>query len=187
MPDARGLNHVRLSKAMSKALRHRPERLGIELAEDGSVGLATLVRALNERGGWPREVTERDVLEVVEHGSKRRFAVEGGRIRALYGHSLARRVALEPAAPPDVLYHGTSRASVDAIMREGILPMGRQVAHLSTDVATAASVGARHGGGAAILEVDARRAAEEGVRFYRGNNETWLADWVPPEFLSEVG
>ena len=51
------VNYTSLSKAMSKALRHRPERLGLTLAPDGSVELATFVNALNQRGGWPRTFT----------------------------------------------------------------------------------------------------------------------------------
>ena len=169
---------------MSKALRHRPERLGIELAPDGSVELSTLVDALNRRGGWPRVLDEADVMRVVEHGTKQRFAVEDRRIRARYGHSLPVAVAYEPTQPPDVLYHGTSRDAAERIMDEGLLPMGRQKVHLSTDVETALAVGRRHGGrDVVILRVDAMRAAREGVRFYRGNDDTWLADHVPAAFL----
>jgi len=60
------INYVSLSKAMSKALRHRPERIGIALAPDGSVELRELVHALNQRGGWPRTITEADVMWAVE-------------------------------------------------------------------------------------------------------------------------
>ena len=97
------VNYVSLSKAMSKALRHRPERIGLTLAEDGSVEVAELVRALNRYGGWPRALTEQDVMQVVEQGTKNRFAMEGGRIRARYGHSIPLRVEYRPAEPPAVL------------------------------------------------------------------------------------
>ena len=178
------VSYISLSKAMSKALRHRPERLGITLASDGSVELSVLVEALNRRGGWPRELDETDIMHVVEHGSKRRFAVEDGRIRARYGHSLPVTVAYEQARPPAVLYHGTSRDAAERIMVEGLLPMGRQKVHLSADVGTALQVGRRHGGrDVVILRVDAGRAVQEGVRFYRGNDDTWLADHVPAAFL----
>lgn len=177
------VNYVSLSKALSKALRHRPERLGITLAPDGSVALAELVDALNRRGGWPRTLTEADVMQVVEHGTKQRFAVEGGRIRARYGHSIPLAIAYEPAEPPAILYHGTSEASVSSIMDEGLLPMGRQVVHLSADVATARQVGRRHGGRTVILQVDAARAARDGIRFYLGNDSTWLADALPARYL----
>lgn len=181
---ASSINYVSLSKAMSKALRHRPERIGITLAPDGSVELTELLAALNRHGGWPRELTEADIMEVVEHGSKQRFAVEEGRIRARYGHSIVLDEAYVPAIPPAVLYHGTSQRFLASIMAEGLLPMDRQVVHLSTDVETAQQVGRRHGGQTVILTVDAERATKDGVTFFRGNDSTWLADHVPADYLS---
>lgn len=178
------VNYVSLSKAMSKALRHRPERIGLTLAPDGSVEVAALLEALKRRGGWPRTLDESDIMHVVEHGSKERFAVEDGRIRARYGHSIPMPIAYEPATPPALLYHGTTENHAEAIMREGLLPMGRQVVHLSTDVETALQVGARHGRRVVILCVDAEAACANGISFYRGNESTWLADRIPPEYLS---
>ena len=186
MQDPPAVNYVSLSKAMSKALRHQPERLGITLAPDGSVALTELIDALNRRGGWPRALTEADILQVVEHGTKQRFAVEDGRIRARYGHSIPLAIAYEQAEPPAVLYHGTSEANVQAIMDTGLLPMGRQVVHLSADVATARQVGRRHGRRTVILQVDAAHAARDGIRFYRGNDSTWLADAIPATYLMRL-
>jgi putative RNA 2'-phosphotransferase len=178
------LNYVSLSKAMSKALRHRPERLGLTLAADGSIELQTLIEALNSRSGWPRTITEADIMQVVDHGSKQRFAVEDGRIRARYGHSIPLAAPYEQQEPPALLFHGTTRERAMAIMEEGLLPMGRQVVHLSTDVETAMQVGRRHGSDVVVLRVDARRAWKEGVPFYRGNDSTWLADPIPPAYLT---
>ena len=72
----------RLSKAMSYALRHRPEEFGLSLDGRGAVGLGELVDALNAHGRWPRPVTPDDVSWVVANGTKQRFALEDGRIRA---------------------------------------------------------------------------------------------------------
>lgn len=177
------LNYVSLSKAMSKALRHRPERLGVTLGPDGSVGLSELVAALNRRGGWPRPLDESDIMHVVEHGSKQRFAVEDGRIRARYGHSVPLAIAYERAEPPATLYHGTSEANLASILREGLLPMGRQKVHLSVDSQTAEQVGLRRGGRVVVLGIDAAAASGDGIAFYRGNEDTWLADAVPAEYL----
>lgn len=184
-PDEKAgeVNYVSLSKTMSKALRHSPDRLGITLAPDGSVELSKLVDALNRRGGWPRQLDASDVLHVVEHGSKQRFAVEDGRIRARYGHSIPFAVDYQRAEPPAVLYHGTSEANVASILQQGLLPMGRQVVHLSVDVATARQVGSRHRGHVVIFQVDAQRAYRDGVAFYCGNDSTWLADEVPATYL----
>lgn len=184
--DEPAINYVSLSKAMSKALRHRPDRIRITLASDGSVDLNEFIDALNRSGGWPRPVTEADIMQVVEHGTKQRFAVEGGRIRARYGHSVPLAIDYEQAEPPAVLYHGTSERSAQSIMTEGLLPMGRQVVHLSADVETAFIVGRRHRGKTVILQVDTERAAQDGIRFYRGNSDTWLADRIPAVYLKRM-
>ena len=180
------INYVSLSKAMSKALRHQPERIGLTLAPDGSVAVSELIDALNRKGGWPRRIEERDIMQVVEHGTKQRFALEDGRIRARYGHSIPLALPYQQATPPCVLYHGTSERNLAAIEEEGLRPMGRQVVHLSTDTTTARQVGARHGGRTVILQVDAARAAQEGIAFYRGNDATWLADEIPPCYLQPL-
>lgn len=181
------INYISLSKAMSKALRHRPERIGLTLAPDGSVELATLVNALNAHGGWPRQLDESDIMHVVEHGSKQRFAVCDGRIRACYGHSIPVAVAYERATPPPVLYHGTSAHAAAAIQMEGLLPMDRQKVHLSADVSTARQVGGRHGGKTVILQVDAGAAHRDGIAFFYGNDSTWLTDRIPPAYLTRMG
>jgi putative RNA 2'-phosphotransferase len=64
--------------------------------------------------------------------------------------------------------------------------MARQYVHLSTDVETASSVGRRKSRTPVLLAVDARGAAEAGIRFYRGNDRVWLTDGVPARFVTPV-
>jgi putative RNA 2'-phosphotransferase len=159
---------------MSRALRHDPGRVGLSLDPEGWTPLDDLCRALG--------VSPADVEDVVAHGSKQRFELAGGRVRARYGHSLAGHVALPPADPPEQLFHGTGAAIVEAILRDGLRPVGRQYVHLSSDEATARSVGARHGR-PVVLAVDARGAARDGAVFRRGNDDTWLTDELEPRYL----
>ena len=60
---------------------------------------------------------------------------------------------LEPARPPDVLYHGTAGHKVPDVLRGGVKRMSRHHVHLSTTPATALTVGARHGK-PVVLRVD---------------------------------
>ena len=108
------VDRVRLSKRLSRALRHDPGRVGLTLDAQGWVSLDALCAAL--------QVSRADVEDVVAHGSKARFELADGRIRARYGHSLPGHVALPPADPPDELFHGTSSPVVDAILRDGLRP-----------------------------------------------------------------
>lgn len=107
----------------------------------------------------------------------------GGMIRALYGHSTPERIVRQPMLPPAVLYHGTARRFLRSILASGLKPMGRQYVHLSTDAATARQVGSRHDAKPVILLVDAESAYERGARFYRGNENVWLANEVPALYL----
>jgi putative RNA 2'-phosphotransferase len=58
---------------MSRALRHDPGRLGLELDVGGWTLLDALVRGLDTPGD---PVTRADVEDVVRHGSKQRYELE---------------------------------------------------------------------------------------------------------------
>jgi putative RNA 2'-phosphotransferase len=171
---------VKLSKRMSKALRHDPGRVGLTLDPAGWGPVSDLLAALG--------VARADLDEVVATNDKRRFTVERGedgveRIRANQGHSVAVDLGLTPLPPPDRLYHGTSAAVLDSIRTTGLNRGGRHHVHLSVDEPTAHRVGARRGGAVVILTVDAASMARAGFEFFRSDNGVWLTDEVPPEYL----
>lgn len=61
--------------------------------------------------------------------------------------------------------------------------MARQYVHLSTNQEMARLVGSRKGPKVAILTVRAREAAANGIAFYEGNDQVWLADQVPASWI----
>jgi putative RNA 2'-phosphotransferase len=183
MTDRRHL--VKLSKFLALILRHQPERFALELDDEGWASLSEVMEILR---GLPnfRWATRADVMAVVDQGTgdgKRRFQVEGNRIRARYGHSLARPIRYEPCIPPPVLYHGTSPAALRAIRQGGLKPMERQYVHLSPDPETAIRVGARHDDRPVVLTVRAADAHAAGVAFYQADEAVYLAKRIPVEFL----
>ena len=185
MRDRTRRSLIKLSKFLALILRHQPERFALELDEEGWASLPEVMEILR---GLPnfRWATRADVMRVVQEGSsddKRRFEVEGKRIRAKYGHSLARSIRYEPCTPPPLLYHGTSPRALETICREGLKPMERQYVHLSPDPETAVRVGARHAERAVALTVRAAEAHAAGVEFYRADEAVYLARHIPPEFL----
>ncbi|GGN15358.1 putative RNA 2'-phosphotransferase [Lentzea pudingi] len=166
---------IRLSKRMSKALRHKPERVGLTLDPAGWVPVADLLTALG--------ISEADMHEVVARNDKNRFSVVGDRIRANQGHSVEVELGLPTAVPPDQLFHGTVAQHLDDIMRDGLRPMSRHDVHLSPDRETARRVGARRGR-PLILVVDAQRMHADGHEFRMSANGVWLAQHVPARYLS---
>ncbi len=175
-------DQVRTSRRVSMVLRHRPESAGLTLDAQGWVPVADLLAALG--------ITRAELDLIVERNDKSRFAVarrEDGHdwIRASQGHS--QRVAVDldlPAAePPPVLFHGTPRGNLDAIMREGLRPRSRHHVHLSPDVPTALVVGGRRSADVVVLRVAAGEMAGLGHVFHRSANGVWLTTEVPPRYL----
>jgi putative RNA 2'-phosphotransferase len=154
----------------------------LELDAHGWASLDALVDGLRREPEWGA-LTVGDVDAMVACDSKRRHQLQSGRIRALYGHSVPRRIEVAVGVPPEVLFHGTSPLAWEAIRVQGLVPMGRQYVHLSTDVTTAVQVGRRKSNSPMALRVHARVAAEQGACFWRANEVVWLADVVSAEFL----
>ncbi|MEV6667954.1 RNA 2'-phosphotransferase [Streptomyces nigra] len=170
---------VKVSKYLSKHLRHQPERIGLVLDEGGWVEIDTLIAAARAHGFS----FSRDELDhVVAANDKKRFAVDGTRIRASQGHSVEVDLGLAPATPPPYLYHGTVAAHLGAIRAEGLRPMNRHDVHLSPDRETATRVGARRGR-PVVLSVDTGAMHRDGHVFHVSANGVWLTKAVPPEYL----
>jgi putative RNA 2'-phosphotransferase len=172
---------VKISKYLSKHLRHTPDRIGIQLAPGGWIPVSQLLDACRKHK-FPIHLAE--LKQVVAENDKQRFSFDetGTRIRANQGHSVEVDLQLEPAVPPDILYHGTGRSAVESILSEGIKKMSRHHVHLSIDIETARKVGARHGI-PAILTVAAAAMQGDGYTFYCSENKVWLVDFVPPNYL----
>lgn len=172
---------VRISKYLSKHLRHHPERLGLALAPDGWVWVDVLLAVCAAHNFL---LSREELEEVVARNDKRRFSFNetGERIRADQGHSTEVNLQLAAAAPPSVLYHGTGEHSVRMILEGGLRRMARHHVHLAWDVETAKRVGARHGR-PVVLEVDASGMVEAGHEFYVSANGVWLVERVAPQYL----
>ncbi|PSM39182.1 RNA 2'-phosphotransferase [Streptomyces dioscori] len=170
---------VKVSKYLSKHLRHQPERIGLTLDDGGWVEIGTLLAAAAAHG-FP--FTRDELDHVVADNDKRRFAIEGTRIRASQGHSVEVDLGLPSATPPAYLYHSTVARSLDAIRAEGLRPMDRHDVHLSADRETATRVGARRGR-PVVLSVDAGAMSRDGHVFTVSANGVWLTAAVPPRYL----
>jgi putative RNA 2'-phosphotransferase len=176
--------HVKISKYLSKHLRHTPDRLGLTLAPGGWVTVEMLLSAC---AAHQFPITVEELEEVVATSDKQRFALDETktRIRANQGHSVEVDLQLEPQIPLSVLYHGTGAGSVSAIQQSGLRKQSRHHVHLSKDVETARKVGMRHGR-PVIFAVDTAAMQQAGFTFYCSENGVWLVDEVPPQYLTVI-
>lgn len=173
---------IEISKFLSYHLRHHPEKLGLTLESGGWVNVEELLKA-SHQNNFPFSLTE--LTEVVNNNEKKRFTFDetGTKIKANQGHSIEINLQLNPMIPPDLLYHGTHPQVVNTILKEGLQKMSRHHVHLSVDILTAKKVGQRRGK-PVILEINAKKMSEDGFTFYCSDNNVWLVDYIPPQYLT---
>lgn len=176
------MNYAKLSKEIAHALRHVPWEYELELDEEGWVPIEQLLGALefNHDG---KQLEEADLVKMMEAADKQRYEIRSGKIRALYGHSFPQKISRIAECPPPILFHATPRHLVTRILHGGLLPMSRQYIHLSADKQTAITVGKRKDTAPVLLRIEAKKAWDQGIKFYHGNHTVWLADHIPPQFI----
>ena len=165
-------DYTKLSREVSYILRHNPDKYGIKLDSEGWCSVDDLIHKLSETPLW-KGLTRDDLETMIELSDKKR-------------HEIKDKLSKTANKPPKVLYHGTVQRFLNQILQTGLIPKERQYVHLSSDVSTAKQVALRRDDRAIILEVAAQSAWENGVKFYIGNEDIWLSEPIPSEYISII-
>jgi putative RNA 2'-phosphotransferase len=173
-------DHGKIVSTLAFALRHDPTRFGLELDDEGWASLHDVLIAIRfDRYDWAL-VDEAVLKGAVDETD--RFEIRDGRIRATYGHSIELGKLPPIAAPPSVLFHGTTEEALPGIRQEGLKPIGRCFVHLTSDREYARQVADARQSRAVIL-VRAADAHASGHVFRRANGHVWLTGHVEAAFL----
>lgn len=173
-------NAERFSRWMAYVLRHNPSRYGLQPDQHGYVDFEAFLAIARQR--YP-DLTPGQLRDLIASGGSDRFEVTDTRLRARYGHSIPVEPSTQPVIPPPRLYYGMDAIRVAFILREGLKPSERQMLHLSEYAEDAWAIIQRKTSQPALLAVDAKRAHEEGVSFYR-EGKVYLAGPIGPAYLS---
>lgn len=176
---------TKISRFLSYVLRHKPDEIGLVLDPDGWADVDDLIARVKDRYA---DFDEALLRQIVQEDEKQRYALLDGNIRAQQGHSIEVREVGSERVPPEILYHGTTKEKWAAIQAdEAIRPMSRQHVHLSKDVHTAIQVASRRRNQeSVILKVHAAAMHEEGYKFRLTDNQVWLTQRVPIEYVEIV-
>ena len=168
------------SKFISLILRHKPDVIGITLDEHGWANVEELIAGVSKTHPIDMAILE----QIVAEDEKQRYSFNEDKtlIRANQGHSIPVDVELEEKEPPEILFHGTGEKYTASIDKEGLIPKTRLYVHLSSDEATAAKVGQRHGK-PVIYKVKSGNMYRDGYKFYLSVNGVWLTKSVPVQYL----
>lgn len=172
---------TQLSKLLSKVLRHQPQYIGLVLDEQGWVSTIALLEKLHQHSFT---IDFKILKYLVDTNPKKRFAFNENfqKIRASQGHSVEVSLGYKAQEPPEILYHGTALQNVASILEKGIEKRERHHVHLSNDINTALKVGQRHGK-PFIFEILAGEMHQHKHDFFLSENDVWLTEYVPTEYL----
>ena len=176
-------NLIKTSRFISLILRHKPETIGITLDEHGWANVEELIAGVNKKYPIDMQILEK----IVNDDDKNRYSFNGDKtmIRANQGHSIPVDVELKKLNPPDILYHGTGEKYVESIEKQGLIRKNRLYVHLSNDIEIAEKVGKRHGK-PVIYEIDCKKMIEDGIEFFKSENNVWLVESVPVKYLKKL-
>lgn len=172
---------VEESKRLSWLLRHGAGGEGLAMDPAGWVSVPEVLARVR--------MTRAALEEVVELNEKGRLELDGERVRACQGHSLAgmpvTREALEASWTPlegdAPIWHGTNLEAVAGIARLGILPGARTHVHLA---AALDSVVGKRASVHVMLEVAPARVRAAGLGLWLSGNGVVLARAIPPSCIS---
>lgn len=177
---------IGISITMSHALRHNPAQYEFEVDEYGFVDINLFLKGLQMHGGIKcKDITFKEIEEIVKADSKGRYEIKDNKIRALGGHNknIGKKIIKTITIPPNILYHGTTIESAKIILNEGLKGMQRQNANLSVDIETANIVGKRRTENPVILIADCKKAYEDGIIFYLESNGIYSVEFLPAKYL----
>jgi len=175
-----------LSRIMAGALRHFPEKLGLMMDGKGWVDISSLIDSIGSgRSGfnWLRIHHIKAVVETDERG---RYQIDGGMIRATYGHSIDIELDDLPLAEIDKFYYPVSEEEADIILERGLHPIDRKKVHLSGSIEKAIEASRVRSDEPQILLIDGKKAKSDGIKIYKAGKDVYITNGINPEYLSKV-
>ena len=175
-----------LGRIMAGVLRHFPEKLGLAIDGHGWVDISSFIRAIGvSRSGfhWLRSY---HVEAVAKSDSKGRYQIDGGMIRATYGHSIDINLDDLPLAEIDEFYYPVTEEELDIILEGGLNPIDRKKVHLSGSVEKALEAGRVRTEDPLILKIDGEKAKKDGVMIYHAGKDVYITDAIDAKYISQL-
>eukprot|EP00965_Chrysotila_dentata_P204431 6182332-Pleurochrysis_carterae.AAC.1 len=186
----------KLSRALSRLLRHSAQQEGLPISHDGWISVEAVIRYLaRSHPGLRADVAL--VRKLVAHNNKQRFALQEDpelRIRANQGHTMSGiNVAMTLLTPDRIerAVHGTYYDAWRKIRTAGLSCMKRQHVHLARGLpGETGIISGMRSSCTVLIWVDVRSAIQAGMEFYESANGVILTRGfdgvVPPRFFISV-
>ncbi len=173
----------KLGRLISGILRHFPDKFGLEMDENGWVSFESLVKAVRRKYKWANRWL---VKALIYSDQKDRYELKDDKIRARYGHSIRVELNDMPLDDSDILYYGTGEEEAQRILDIGLKPVNQVFVHLSRTFEKGEEVARLRTDKPIVIEIDAKKAREDGIRILKANKYIALAKEIPARYIKRL-
>jgi putative RNA 2'-phosphotransferase len=175
-----------LGRIMAGVLRHFPEKLGVNVDGHGWVDVSEFVEAVGGSRSGFHWLREEHIEAIAMTDPKGRYQIDGGMVRATYGHTIDVHLDDLPVAEIDAFYYPVTEEEIDIILEGGLNPIDRRSVHLSGSIEKAIEAGKVRTEIPLILRIDGKKAMEDGVKIYRAGKDVYVTDRIEAKYISKV-
>jgi len=175
-----------LSRILAGALRHFPEKLGLMMDGKGWVDIESLIEAVGTGRSGFKWLRPHHIEALVETDPRGRYQIDGGMIRATYGHTIEVELNDLPLAEIDEFYYPVTEEEIDIILEGGLQPIDRKKVHLSGSIEKAKEAGRVRTEEPIILKIDGKKAKKDGLNIYHAGTDVYITDGIDAKYISKV-
>jgi len=175
-----------LSRILAGALRHFPEKLGLMMDGKGWVEISSLIDSIGTGRSGFNWLRIHHIEALVATDPRGRYQIDGGMIRATYGHSIEVNPDDLPLADLDKFYYPVTEEEADIIIEGGLYPIDRKKVHLSGSIEKAIEAGKVRTEDPLILKIDGKKAKKDGLKIYHAGKDVYTTDGIDAKYLSKV-
>jgi len=175
-----------LSRILAGALRHFPDKMGLHMDGKGWVDISSLINAIGtSRSGfsWLRRY---HIEALVATDPRGRYQIDGGMIRATYGHSINVNLDDLPLAEEKDFYYPVTEEEEDIIIEGGLHPTDRRKVHLSGTVEKAIEAGKTRTDKPRILKINGKQAIRDGIKIYHAGKDVYVTDSIDGKYIEKL-
>jgi len=175
-----------LSRILAGALRHFPEKFGLMMDGKGWVDILLLIEAIGIGRSGFNWLKPHHIEALVFTDPRGRYQIDGGMIRATYGHTIDVNLDDLPIAEIDEFFYPVTEEEIDIILEGGLHPIDRKKVHLSGTIEKAIEAGNVRTDNPLILKIDGKKAKKAGLKIYQAGKDVFITDAIDAKFISKV-
>ncbi len=174
-----------LSRILAGALRHFPDKLSLMMDGKGWVDIEELIHSIGTSRSGFTWLKKYHIQALAETDPRGRYQIDGGMIRATYGHTIDVNTDDLPEADLDEYFYPVTEEEIDIILEGGLHPIDRKKVHLSGSIEKAIEAGGVRTEEPLILKIDGKKTRKDGLKIYHAGTDVYTTDRIDPKYISK--